>query len=197
MRKGRNIWIIVLIVLIVLVGFSAYRGYNGMVTKNEGVKTAWANVETQYQRRADLIPNLVNTVKGYADFERSTLEAVINARAKASQTTISADNLTPEALQQFQEAQNGLGGALGRLLVVIERYPDLKANQNFMDLQAQLEGTENRINVARQKFNDTARDYNVFIRVFPRNIWAGLFNFEQKPYFESAEGANKAPEVKF
>ncbi len=197
MKKGRNIWIVLLVVIVGLLALSAYRGYNGMVTRSEQVTAQWGNVETQYQRRADLIPNLVSTVKGYAEFERETLEAVINARAKASSVQVNAENLTPEALQQFQEAQNGVSGALGRLLVVIERYPDLKANQNFMDLQSQLEGTENRISTERRKFNEVAQFYNTFIRLFPRNIWAGLFGFDKKPYFEAAEGSDKAPQVQF
>jgi LemA protein len=168
-----------------------------MVTRSEQVTAQWGNVETSYQRRADLIPNLVNTVKGYADFERETLEAVINARSKATSVEINPENLNAESLQQFQEAQNGLGGALSRLLVVIERYPDLKANQNFMDLQAQLEGTENRISTERRKFNEVAQGYNTFIRLFPRNIWASLFGFDKKPYFEAAEGSDQAPVVEF
>ena len=197
MDKRNNLWIVVLVVILILLGFSAYRSYNGMVTRSEQVTAQWGNVETSYQRRADLIPNLVNTVKGYADFERETLEAVINARSKASSIQVNPENLTPESLQQFQEAQSGLGGALSRLLVVIERYPDLKANQNFMDLQAQLEGTENRISTERRKFNEVAQGYNTFIRLFPRNIWAGLFGFDKKPYFEATEGSDQAPVVQF
>ena len=197
MRKRRNLWIIVLIVLVGLLAFSAFRGYNGMVTRSEKVDEQWSNVENSYQRRADLIPNLVNTVKGYADFEQTTLTQVIEARAKATQVQINPGDLNEQNLKQFQEAQSGLSGALSRLMVVMEQYPNLKANQNFLDLQAQLEGTENRINTERRKFNEMARDYNTFVRMFPRNIWAGLFNFDKKPYFEAAEGTEKAPEVKF
>ena len=197
MRKRRNLWIIVLIVLVGLLAFSAFRGYNGMVTRSEKVDEQWSNVENSYQRRADLIPNLVNTVKGYADFEQTTLTQVIEARAKATQVQINPGDLNEQNLKQFQEAQSGLSGALSRLMVVMEQYPNLKANQNFLDLPAQLEGTENRINTERRKFNEMARDYNTFVRMFPRNIWAGLFNFDKKPYFEAAEGTEKAPEVKF
>lgn len=168
-----------------------------MVAMDEGVATAWSNVENQYQRRSDLIPNLVNTVKGYAAHEQETLEAVVSARAKATQTQVNMDDLTPEKLQAYQQAQGEIGAALGRLLVVAERYPDLKANENFRELQAQLEGTENRISVERRKFNETAKEYNTTIRKFPKNILAGLFGFEKRPYFEAQEGSEKAPEVKF
>lgn len=197
MRNRRNLWIIVLIVIVGLLALSGVRSYNGMVSRNELVGEEWSNVENQYQRRADLIPNLVNTVKGYADFESKTLTAVIEARSKATSVQIDPKNLTPENMQQFQEAQAGLGGALSRLMVVVEQYPNLKANQNFLDLQAQLEGTENRITTARRKFNEVARAYNTFIKTFPRNLFAGLFNFDSKPYFEAVEGSEKAPEVKF
>jgi len=197
MRNKRSLWIIVIVVLIGMIGLSAYRGYNGMVTKNEKVDEQWSNVENVYQRRADLIPNLVNTVKGYADFESKTLTAVIEARSKATSVQIDPKNMTEANMKQFQDAQAGLGSALSRLMVVVEQYPNLKANQNFLDLQAQLEGTENRIATERRKFNETARDYNTFIRMFPKNIWSGLFNFDKKPYFEAAEGSDKAPEVKF
>lgn len=168
-----------------------------MVSQSEGVDQAWANVQSQYQRRADLIPNLVNTVKGYADFEQETLTKVIEARAKATQTNIDPSNLTSENLKQFQEAQGQLSGALSRLLVTVERYPDLKANQNFLELQAQLEGTENRINVARDAYNTAVKTYNTYIKQFPRVIYAGWFNFEQKPYFEADAGAKNAPKVEF
>lgn len=168
-----------------------------MVNKDEAVSTAWSNVENQYQRRADLIPNLVNTVKGYASHEKETLEAVISARAKATQTTLDTENLTPEKLEAFNRAQGTLGSALGRLMVVAEKYPELKANENFKSLQAQLEGTENRISVERRKFNDVARTYNVSIRRFPNNIFAGMFGFEKRPYFEAEEGTQKAPKVEF
>ncbi len=185
-------WIIVII--LVLLAFSSY---NGLVTKEEGVSKAWGNVESDYQRRADLIPNLVNTVKGYANFEKETLTAVIQARASATQVKIDANNLTPENLAAFQQAQGGLSSALGRLLVVAEQYPDLKANQNFLDLQAQLEGTENRINVSRQRFNDTVNEYNVSRRRFPAVIFASILGFKDKGYFKAEVGAEKAPEVKF
>lgn len=168
-----------------------------MVAMDEGVATAWSNVENQYQRRSDLIPNLVNTVKGYAAHEQETLEAVVSARAKATQTQVNMEDLTPEKLQAYQQAQGEIGAALGRLLVVAERYPDLKANENFRELQAQLEGTENRISVERRKFNETAKEYNTTIRKFPKNILAGLFGFEKRPYFEAQEGSEKAPKVKF
>ena len=172
-------------------------GYNSMVEKEEAVNTAWSNVENQYQRRADLIPNLVNTVKGYAEHESSTLESVVEARAKATQITLSADDLTPEKLQEYQKAQGEIGSALGRLMRITENYPELKANQNFQELQAQLEGTENRISVERRNFNQITQDYNTYIRKFPNNLFAGMFGFEKKPYFEAESGTEKAPEVKF
>ncbi len=172
-------------------------GYNTLVEQEENVAKTWAKVETQYQRRSDLIPNLVSTVKGYADFEQETLTGVIEARSKASAITVDVENLTPEAIQKFQAAQNQLSGALSRLLVTVERYPDLKANQQFSQLQAQLEGTENRISVARDKFNEAVGTYNTSTRKFPRNITAGIFGFEKKGYFESAEGSDTAPEVSF
>ncbi|GAB1403523.1 LemA family protein [Lentimicrobium sp.] len=192
-------YIILLVVIgIVLIAIMSLSGrYNKLVTQEETVKTAWSQVENVYQRRADLIPNLVNTVKGYADFEKSTLTAVIEARAKATSTTISPENLSESSLQQFQQAQEGLGSALSRLMVVVERYPDLKANQNFLDLQAQLEGTENRIAVERRAFNEAVQSYNTTIRRFPDNIIAGLFGFDQKPYFKADAGAEKVPEVQF
>jgi LemA protein len=172
-------------------------GYNTMVQKDETVEAAWANVQNSYQRRADLVPNLVNTVKGAANFERETLESVINARAKATSVQLSADDLTPENLQRFQAAQNELGGALSRLLVSVERYPELKANQNFLELQAQLEGTENRISVERRKFNEAVQDYNTTVRSFPNNLMAGLFGFERKGHFQADQGAQQAPAVQF
>lgn len=171
--------------------------YNSMVKQEEQVTTAWSQVENVYQRRADLIPNLVATVKGYASHERETLEGVVNARAKATQTTIDPTNMTPQAMEKFQQAQGELSSALGRLMVVVERYPDLKANQNFLELQAQLEGTENRITVERQKYNESARVYNTTIRMFPKNMIAGMFGFERKIYFEAKEGAEVAPVVEF
>ena len=172
-------------------------GYNGLVNDSENVDNNWANVETQYQRRADLIPNLVNTVKGYATHEKETLEGVMKARSEATQTKVDPTNLTPQKLAEYQKAQAGISQALGRLMVIQERYPDLKANQNSQELQAQLEGTENRINVARKDFNDAAKKYNVSIRSFPKNILAKMFGFEKKVYFEAQSGAEKAPEVKF
>ncbi|MGQ1890275.1 LemA family protein [Thermophagus sp. OGC60D27] len=172
-------------------------GYNRMVELEEGIDAQWSQVENVYQRRADLIPNLVNTVKGYASHEQETLQAVIEARSKATSINLSADQLNEQTLQNFQKAQDGLSSALSRLMVVMERYPDLKANQNFLDLQAQLEGTENRIAVERRKFNEATRAYNTYIRKFPKNIIAGMFSFEPRPYFESDEGASKAPEVQF
>ncbi len=172
-------------------------GYNKMVDMDEQVTSAWAQVENVYQRRADLIPNLVNTVKGYATHEKETLEGVIEARSKATAINIDPSKMTPETMKQFNQAQDGLSSALSKLMVVVERYPDLKANQNFLDLQAQLEGTENRIAVERRKFNETTKNYNAYIRKFPRVIYAGWFGFEKKPYFEAQQGAEKAPEVKF
>lgn len=193
MKKSTIIIIVVAVVAIIW----AVTSYNGLVKMDEGVGTAWSNVENQYQRRADLIPNLVNTVKGYASHEKETLDAVVTARTRATQMTVSADDLTPEKLQAYQKAQGEVGAALGRLLAITENYPDLKANQNFLELQAQLEGTENRISVERRNFNEAAKSYNTAIRTFPRNLLAGMFGFEKRPYFEAEEGASKAPEVKF
>lgn len=192
-------WIIIAIVVVIgILLYSWVKGaYNQMVTQSEMVDKHWADVENVYQRRADLIPNLVATVKGYASHERETLEGVINARAKATQTTINAGELTPESMAMFQQAQDGLSSALSRLMVVVERYPDLKANQNFLELQAQLEGTENRITVERQKFNEAARQYNTYIKLFPKNILANIFGFDVKPYFEAQQGAETAPKVEF
>lgn len=195
--KKSTITILVIVGVIVLGIFSMVGVYNGMVTKQESVNTAWANVETQYQRRADLIPNLVNTVKGYATHEQQTFTEVTEARAHATQMTVDADNLTPEKLAEYNRAQGELGSAIGRLLMITENYPELKANQNFLELQSQLEGTENRINVARQDFNKAAQDYNTAIRRFPRNIIASMFGFDQKPYFAAAEGSEVAPVVQF
>ena len=172
-------------------------GYNGLVKADEAVSTAWSNVENQYQRRADLIPNLVNTVKGYAAHEKETLDAVVEARTRATQVTVNAESMTPEMLQEYQKSQGEVGAALGRLLAVAESYPDLKANSNFLELQAQLEGTENRISVERRNFNEAAKKYNTSIRTFPRNILAGRFGFEKRPYFEAQEGVEKAPVVQF
>ena len=188
-------WIWIGAVAVVVIFF--YATYNGFVNKEEGLKSAWSNVETQYQRRADLIPNLVSTVKGYAAHETQTLNEVTEARARATSINLSADDLTPERLAQFQRAQAEVRSALGRLIAVSESYPDLKANKNFLELQAQLEGTENRIAVARQDFNAAAQQYNVSVRRFPANLVARMFGFGQKPYFESAEGAAAAPQVTF
>lgn len=188
-------WIWIGVVAVVAIFF--YATYNGFVNREEGLKSAWSNVETQYQRRADLIPNLVNTVKGYAAHETQTLNEVTEARARATSINLSADDLTPERLAQFQRAQAEVRSALGRLIAVSESYPDLKANQNFLELQAQLEGTENRIAVARKDFNAAAQQYNVSVRRFPTNLVARMFGFGQKPYFESAEGAAAAPQVTF
>ncbi|MBR5204945.1 MAG: LemA family protein [Bacteroidaceae bacterium] len=192
--KKSTIIIIAVVAVLAIWGVSSY---NGLVKMDESVNTAWSNVENQYQRRADLIPNLVNTVKGYAAHEKETLEAVMAARSKATQMTIDADNLTPEKLQAYQKAQGEIGSALGRLLAITEAYPDLKANENFKELQAQLEGTENRISVERRNFNEIARSYNTAIRTFPRTLIASMCGFDKRPYFEAEEGANKAPEVKF
>ena len=186
-----------LIAVIAIIAFWLIGVYNGMVGLDEGVNTAWANVETQYQRRADLIPNLVNTVKGYAQHEQSTFEAVVNARSKANSITIDPSNVTPEKLQEFQQAQGELASALGRLIAISENYPDLKASEQFKELQAQLEGTENRINVARTNFNNEAKKYNTTIRTFPRNMFAGMLGFTQRAYFEAEAGANQAPKVEF
>ena len=188
-------WIWIGVVAVVAIFF--YATYNGFENREEGLKSAWSNVETQYQRRPDLIPNLVNTVKGYAAHETQTLNEVTEARARATSINLSADDLTPERLAQFQRAQAEVRSALGRLIAVSESYPDLKANQNFLELQAQLEGTENRIAVARKDFNAAAQQYNVSVRRFPANLVARMFGFGQKPYFESAEGAAAAPQVTF
>lgn len=198
MNMKRGYVVLIVIVAVVLVLFFWIKGmYNSMVRMDEGVSSAWAQVENVYQRRADLVPNLVATVKRYAEHESSTLEAVVNARAKATQMTVDPSSLSEAEIAQFTAAQDELGAAIGRLLVSVERYPDLKANQNFLELQAQLEGTENRITVERQKFNEAARSYNVTIRRFPNNIFAGMFGFEKKGYFEASEGAEQAPVVSF
>ncbi len=186
-----------LVILIAILPFLSSCGYNRMVTLEESIAAQWAQVENAYQRRADLIPNLVNTVKGYADFEQETLTQVIEARAKATSVNVNPGELNPQSIEQFQQAQQGLSSALSRLMVVVERYPDLKANQNFLELQAQLEGTENRIAVERRKFNESVQQYNTFIRQFPRNFIANMFNFEKKGYFEADPGAEQAPEVQF
>lgn len=185
------------IILIALAVIFGVRVYNSTIGLEENVEEAWGKVESSYQRRSDLIGNLVKTVQGAADFEKNTLESVINARAKATSINIDPTNITPEQLQQFNQAQSGLSSALSRLLVTVERYPDLKANQNFLELQSQLEGTENRINVARDRFNETVKPYNKHIRTFPNNLLAGMFGFEKKAYFEAEEGSEKAPDVEF
>ena len=191
-----NKWMIALGVATLLAIF-CYKTYNGLVEKDEAVATAWSNVETQYQRRADLIPNLVNTVKGYAAHESETLESVIAARSAATSINLTADELTPEKMAEYQAAQQQVRSALGRLIAIAENYPDLKANQNFLELQAQLEGTENRITVARKEYNDAAQAYNVTVRQFPANIVAMIFKFKVKPYFEADESASAAPKVEF
>ncbi len=188
---------IILVAVVALFSLTSCSTYNNMVTLDEATKTAWSNVETQYQRRADLIPNLVSTVKGYASHEESTLQAVIEARSKATSVNISMDELTPEKIAEYQKAQSAVTSALGRLIAVSENYPDLKANQNFLELQAQLEGTENRISVARKEFNTAIQSYNTSVRVFPANIIAMIFDFEQKPYYEADESAAAAPKVEF
>lgn len=199
MFKNKTLWItLAIIAALLFTGYSWVKGtYNTMVTQDEGVKTAWSQVENQYQRRMDLIPNLVNTVKGYATHEKETLEGVVSARAEATKTTIDPSNLNEESMKKFQAAQGELSSALSRLMVVLERYPDLKANQNFSELQAQLEGTENRISVERKRFNETTQTYNTYIRSFPTNILAGMFGFLPKAYFSAESGAEKAPKVEF
>ncbi len=196
MKKGYVV--LAVVVAVVLIVFFWVKGvYNGLVQKDENVSKAWAQVENVYQRRADLIPNLVATVKGYAAHESETLEAVVAARAKATQTTVDPSNMTAEQIAEFQKVQGELSSALSRLLVTVEKYPDLKANQNFLELQAQLEGTENRIAVERQKFNEAARELNTAVRKFPNNIFASMFGFEKRAYFEAAEAAQNAPVVSF
>lgn len=188
---------IVIVALVILIGGWAASSYNSMVAKQEEATTSLAKVQSAYQRRADLIPNLVNTVKGYATHEKGTLESVVEARSKATQVTIDPTNLTPEKLKEFQRTQGELGSALGRLIAIQENYPDLKANENFRDLQVQLEGCENRINEARNTYNDVVQNYNVNIRSFPKNIFAGIFGFEKMTKFEAEVGAEKAPQVAF
>ncbi len=197
MKKGTIITIVVVGIVVLVVARYGISANNNMVEKQEGVRTAWSQVENQYQRRADLIPNLVNTVKGYATHEEQTLTNVIEARAKATQVKVDPDQLTDEALQKYMASQNNLSQALGRLMVVAEQYPELKANENFQMLQTQLEGTENRISTERQRFNETAKEYNVYIRKFPRNIFAGILGFKPQAYFESIAGAEVAPVVAF
>ena len=189
--------IIIIIAVVAVIVIWAVSMYNGLVTMDESVNSQWANVETQYQRRADLIPNLVNTVKGYASHEKETLEGVVEARSKATQMQVNANDLTPEKLAEYQKAQGAVTSALGKLLAITENYPDLKANQNFLELQAQLEGTENRINVARTNFNNAAQAYNTAIRRFPKSLFVSMFGFDKHAYFEAAEGTETAPTVSF
>lgn len=196
MSTKKKTWIIVGVVIAILTIWMI-SAYNGMVSAEEGVSSAWSQVENVYQRRADLIPNLVNTVKGYAAHETNTFTEIVNARAKATQITVDPSNLSPEEIAKFNDAQGELGTALGKLLAITEAYPDLKANQNFLELQAQLEGTENRIATERKKFNEAAQAYNVKIRKFPNSILSSMFGFEKKGYFEAQAGADKAPEVQF
>jgi LemA protein len=200
MKKNCLVTIIIVAILgLIILGAVTWgiKVYNNMVTNQERVTSQWGNVETQYQRRADLIPNFVNTVKGAANFEQETLTKVIEARAKATQVTLDPTKMTAENMKQFQAAQGELSSALSRLMVVVEQYPELKATQNYRDLQVELEGTENRISVARIKFNDVAKEFNIYIKRFPQNFIAGMFGFTARPYFESMEGADKAPTVQF
>lgn len=189
--------LIIVIVIALIFGFFGCSTYNGLVSKDTNVDAKWAQVQTDYQRRADLIPNLVRTVQGAANFEKSTLQAVIEARAKATSINLSADQLTPENIQRFQQAQDQLSGSLSRLLAVAENYPQLKATQNFSELQAQLEGTENRIAVSRKDFNTSVQDYNQSVRSFPANIFAGIFGFQRRGFFEASQAAQQAPTVQF
>lgn len=197
MSKKSTKSVIILGVIVIILIFTSLFSYNSFVAKDESAATAWANVQTQYQRRADLIPNLVNTVKGYAKFESETLESVVSARAKATQVTMTADDLSEEKLKEVQASQGELSQALGRLLAITENYPELKANEGFSELRAQLEGTENRINESRQLYNNAVRDYNVSVRSFPSNIIATLFGFQKKAQFQAETGSEKAPEVTF
>lgn len=195
--KSKNLVLIIVLAVILLLGGCGCSGYNSMVRLDENVKEKWGTVQSNYQRRADLIPNLVNTVRGAADFERETLTQVIEARARATSMNISPENLTPENIERFQQAQGELSGSLSRLLVAVERYPELRANQNFLDLQKQLEGTENRIAVARNDFNASVRDYNSTVRRFPNSIFAGMFGFGVRQGFTAEAGSERAPEVQF
>jgi LemA protein len=188
---------VILIIVGVVLLFTGCNSYNGLVNAEEDVENAWSKVQTAYQRRSDLIPNLVNTVKGYANFEQQTLTQVTEARAKATSVTVDPTNLTPQQIQEFQNAQSGVSQSLSRLLVSVERYPELKANQNFLELQAQLEGTENRIAVERNNFNEVATEYNKKVRRFPGSLFAGMFGFQQKPQFQAEQNAQNAPKVEF
>ena len=196
MKKGLVV-VLAIVGLIIIVVMWGIGIFNKMVSLEEGATGQWANVESAYQRRADLIPNLVNTVKGYADFEQETLTGVIEARAKATQITVDPSKITPEQLAAFQQAQGEVSNALSRLLVTVERYPDLKANQNFLELQSQLEGTENRINVERNRFNDVVKSYNTYVKRFPGRVFASMYGFEEKGYFQAAAGTEQAPTVEF
>jgi LemA protein len=195
--NSRNLTLIVILGIILVLGGCGCSSYNSMVQLDENVKGKWGNVQSEYQRRSDLIPNLVNTVKGAANFEQETLTRVIEARAKATQVQVNANDLSPEKIAQFQQAQGEVASSLSRLLVTVERYPELKANANFQNLQAQLEGTENRIKVSRNDFNASVQDYNQVIRRFPNNLFAGVLNFKQRGYFQGAAGSENAPEVQF
>lgn len=195
--KGRNITLIIILALVLLLGGCGCSGYNRLVAQDEAVKKSWNNVQSDYQQRADLVPNLVNTVKGAANFEQETLTRVIEARSKATSVNVNAENLTPEKMQQFQQAQTELSGALSRLLVTVERYPDLKANQNFLQLQGQLEGIENGIRNSRNNFNTAVNEYNVAVRSFPTNIFAGIMGFKQREGFQADPGSQNAPKVQF
>lgn len=196
-KKGCLIAGIGFVAIVLVIGLFLMGVYNSLVEKEQFVKQKWSQVENQYQRRADLIPNLVNTVKGYAKHEKETLTQVVEARSKATSVNIDPTKLSPDAIKQFQAAQDGLSQALSKLMVVVERYPDLKANENFMQLQAQLEGTENRISVERKRYNEAVQEYNTYLKKFPTNIFANMFGFREYPYFEAEKGAEKAPEVKF
>lgn len=196
MKKGTIILLVIVGVILLLI-MNGCGSYNNMVTKQEATSSAWSQVENVYQRRSDLIPNLVSTVKGVANFEQKTLEGVIQARASATQIKVDASTLSPDQIQKFQASQGQLSQALGRLMVVSEQYPQLRATQNFSELQSQLEGTENRITVERQKFNEIVKDYNSYIRKFPQVLYAGIFGFDKKGYFEATAGSDKAPEVNF
>jgi LemA protein len=195
--KSKNLGLIIILGALLVFGGCACTGYNGLIQQDESVKKAWNNVQSEYQRRNDLIPNLVNTVKGAANFEQGTLVKLMEARAKATSVNVNAADLTPEKLAEFQQAQSQISSGIGRLLAVVENYPDLKANQNFQALQAQLEGTENRIKVARNDFNAAVQDYNIKVRSFPMNLLAGAFGFKAKPGFQAEAGSERAPEVKF
>jgi len=195
--NSKNLVLIAVLLGLLLFGGCACSGYNGLVTQDENVKKVWNNVQSEYQRRSDLIPNLVSTVKGAADFEKETLTGLVEARSKATSVNINADNLTPEKIAEFQQAQAAVSTGIGRLLAVVENYPDIKANQNFRDLQTQLEGTENRIKVARNDFNGAVEAYNVKVRSVPMNLLAGMFGFQKRDGFKADPGSERAPDVKF